>query len=245
MVTIPLVLRICRYQAICGDFGDLIHNTHITHLRFYLRLAPFTFILVSMSYIIVGLGNPGEEYIGTRHNTGRIVLDAVAKEVGIVDEFKFNKKLNAHVAETKIGKERVTLVEPDTFMNLSGKCVTQLVKSVKAAERLVVIYDDFALPLGRIKISFNRSSGGHNGVESIIKALKTEAFVRIRVGTAPEKANGDAKVPHGDEKVLKFILSKFKDDELKVLKKVGKRVAEAVEVLIRESREKAMSVYNA
>ncbi len=212
-----------------------------------------------MPYIIAGLGNPGEEYINTRHNTGRIVLEAVAKEFNIADAiensekggkvkgdfFDLNKKFNSHVAEGKIGKEKVTLIAPDTFMNNSGKAIAGLVKSVKAAERLVVIYDDFALPLGRIKIAFNRSSGGHNGVESIIKALKTEAFVRIRVGTAPEKSNGDAKVPHGDEKVLKFILSKFKDDELKELKKVSKRVAEAIEVLIKESREKAMSVYNA
>jgi PTH1 family peptidyl-tRNA hydrolase len=207
-----------------------------------------------MPYIIVGLGNPGEEYANTRHNTGRMVLETVAKELKLAesiesdskdDGFDFNKKLNAHTALGKIGKERVTLVAPDTFMNLSGKSVGQLVKSVKAAERLIVIYDDFALPLGRIKISFNRSSGGHNGVESIIKAVKTEAFTRVRVGTAPEKANGDAKVPHGDEKIERFILGKFKDDELKALKKVGKRVAEAVEVMIKESREKAMSVYNA
>ncbi len=204
-----------------------------------------------MPYIIAGLGNPGEEYVNTRHNTGRIVLEIVAKECGAAhsmregDGFVFNKKLNAYLVDTKIGKEKVILVAPDTFMNLSGKAIGQLVKSVKAAERLVVIYDDFNLPLGRIKISFNRSSGGHNGVESIIKAVKTEAFVRIRVGTAPEKANGDAKVPHGDQKIEKFILGKFKEDELKVLKKVSKRVAEAVEVLVRESREKAMSVYNA
>ena len=200
-----------------------------------------------MPYIIAGLGNPGEEYVNTRHNTGRIVLEAVAKEFakGSDGEFSYNKKVNGQVAEAKIGKEKVTFVAPDTFMNNSGKSVAQLVKSVKAAERLVVIYDDFNLPLGRIKISFNRSSGGHNGVESIIKAVKTEAFVRIRIGTAPEKANGDAKVPHGDEKVVKFILGPFKPDELKELKKVSKRVAEAVEVLIKESREKAMSVYNA
>jgi PTH1 family peptidyl-tRNA hydrolase len=203
---------------------------------------------IFMPYIIAGLGNPGEEYVGTRHNTGRIVLEAIAKELGKADsleEFDFNKKINAKVCDVKIGKEKVTLMAPETFMNNSGKSIAGLVKSVKAAERLVVIYDDFVLPLGRIKISFNRSSGGHNGVESIIKALKTEAFIRVRVGTAPEKASGDAKVPHGDEKVLKFILSKFKDDEMKALKKVGKKVAEAVEVIVKEGREKAMSVYNA
>lgn len=123
-----------------------------------------------MPYIIAGLGNPGEEYVNTRHNTGRIVLESIAKEFtdkkkfsGDDGAFSFNKKLNAHVAEAKIGKEKVTLIAPDTFMNLSGKAVAPLVKSVKAAEKLVVIYDDFNLPLGRIKVSFNRSSGGHNG----------------------------------------------------------------------------------
>lgn len=214
-------------------------------------------------YIIAGLGNPGEEYVRTRHNVGRIILENIAKELCDIesnlsngskkagagssrdDSFVFDKKINAQVAHGKIGKEQVLFVTPETFMNNSGKAVGLLVKSVKAAERLVVIYDDFNLPLGRIKISFNRSSGGHNGVESIIKAVKTEGFVRIRIGTAPEKANGQAKVPHGDDKVEKFILGDMKDDELKELKKVAKRVAEALVVLVKESREKAMSIYNA
>ncbi len=193
-----------------------------------------------MAYIIAGLGNPGEEYENTRHNTGRIILKSLTD-----DEFKFDKKINSLVGEIKVGKEKVKLVAPDTFMNNSGKAVGALVKSVKAAEKLIVIYDDFNFPLGKIRISYNRSSGGHNGVESIIKAVKTEAFVRIRIGVAPETAKGDAKVPHGDEKIEKFILGKFKDDEMKVIKKVCKTVAEAVEVLIKEGREKAMSVYNA
>ena len=154
-----------------------------------------------MPYIIAGLGNPGEEYENTRHNTGRIVLEAVRKEFG--GDFEFNKKLNAQVSEGKIGKEKVTFVAPDTFMNNSGKAIGQLVKSIKAAEKLVVIYDDFNLPLGRIRISYNRSSGGHNGIESIIKAVKTEAFLRIRVGTAPENAKGNARTPHGDDKIEK------------------------------------------
>lgn len=192
-----------------------------------------------MAYIIAGLGNPGEEYENTRHNTGRIILKSLTD-----DEFKFDKKINAQVSEMKVGKEKVKLVAPDTFMNNSGKAIAGLVKSVKAAEKLIVIYDDFNFPLGKIRISYNRSSGGHNGVESIIKAVKTEAFVRIRIGVAPETAKGDAKVPHGDEKIEKFILGKFKDDEMKVIKKVSKTVAEAVEVLIKEGREKAMSQFN-
>ena len=204
-----------------------------------------------MPYIIAGLGNPGEEYENTRHNTGRIVLNAVAKAFD-AEDFSFDKKMNALVAKGKIGKEKVTFIEPETFMNNSGKALVSMVKvkankklKLKTAANFVVIYDDFQLPLGRIKISFNRSSGGHNGLESVIKAVKTEAFVRIRVGTAAENAKGNARVPHGDEKVLKFILGKYKDDEMKELKKVSKKAAEAVEMIVKEGREKAMSVFNA
>ena len=193
-----------------------------------------------MAYIIAGLGNPGQEYDNTRHNTGRIILQSL-----VDDEFSFSKKNNALVSEMKIGKEKIKLIAPETFMNNSGKSVATVVKSIKAAEKLVVIYDDFNLPMGKIRISFNRSSGGHNGLESIIKAVKTEAFLRIRIGVAPETAKGTAKVPHGDEKIEKFILGKFKDDEMKVLKKTAKTVAEALEVLVKEGKEKAMSIYNA
>jgi PTH1 family peptidyl-tRNA hydrolase len=206
----------------------------------------YTFL---MSYIIAGLGNPGEEYENTRHNTGRIVLEAVRAEFG--DDFEYNKKLNAQVATGKISSEKVTFIAPDTFMNNSGKAIGPLVKvkmnkklKMKTADDLVVIYDDFNLPLGKIRISYNRSSGGHNGLESIIKAVKTEAFVRIRVGVAPEKSDGTAKTPHGDEKIEKFILGKLKDDEAKELKKVGKNVVAALETLVKEGREKAMSVFN-
>ena len=193
-----------------------------------------------MSYIIAGLGNPGQEYENTRHNIGRIVL------MSIFDvNFSFNKKINALDAEIKIGKEKVRLISPETFMNNSGKAIAHIVKSIKAAEKLIVIYDDFNLPLEKIRISYNRSSGGHNGLQSIIKALKTEAFIRIRIGVAPENAKGVAKVPHGDEKIEKFILGKLKDEETKVIKKVSKRVSEAIEVLIKEGKDKAMSIHNA
>jgi PTH1 family peptidyl-tRNA hydrolase len=204
-----------------------------------------------MPYIIAGLGNPGEEYENTRHNTGRIVLNSIAKELG-ADDFSFDKKTNALVAKGKVGKDKVTFIEPETFMNNSGKALASLVKvknnaklKSKTADDLVVIYDDFQLPIGRIKISYNRSSGGHNGLGSVIKAVKTEAFIRIRVGTAAENAKGDARVPHGDEKVMKFILGKYKDDEIKEIKKAAKKAAEAVEMIVKEGREKAMSVFNA
>jgi len=193
-------------------------------------------------FTIAGLGNPGKEYEGTRHNSGRIILDHIRKEWD--GEFEPDKKLNALVSEVKIGKEKATLVAPDTFMNNSGKAIGKLIKNEKAAEKLVVIYDDFQLPLGRMKISFNKSAGGHRGLDSVIKAVKTEAFTRIRIGTAPANSKGEAKVPHGDEKINKFILGKFKPDELKTIKKVAKRAAEAVEMIVKEGREKAMSVFN-
>ena len=203
-----------------------------------------------MSYIIAGLGNPGAEYENTRHNTGRIILDAIRKEYS-KDEFVFDKKLNALTSEAKVGKEKVLLVAPETFMNLSGKSLAPIVKiknntklKLKTADDLLVIYDDFQLPLGRMKISYNKSSGGHNGLESVIKSVKTEAFPRLRIGTAAAKNNGDAKVPHGDEKIEKFILGKFKDEELKELKKVAKKVVEVVELWVKDGRERATNLAN-
>lgn len=198
-----------------------------------------------MPYIIAGLGNPGEEYSETRHNTGRIMLDHIRNHYE-GEDFEFNKKLNADVSEINIGKkkEKVQLIAPNTFMNKSGSALSPLIKNQKSAEKLIVIYDDFQLPLGRIRISFNRSSGGHNGVESIIKSLKTEAFVRIRIGLSAANAKGVAKVPHGEDKIEKFILGKFKEAEIKELKKLSKKVIEAIEIIITESREKAMSIYN-
>ncbi len=197
-----------------------------------------------MTFIVTGLGNPGEEYRDTRHNTGRIVLENIRNHFK-GEEFEYKKKVNSLVSEIKIKKEKVVLLAPETFMNKSGAAVASFVKNVKAAQRLIVIYDDFQLPLGRIRISYNRSSGGHNGVESIIKAVKTEAFIRIRVGLSDADAKGVAKVPHGEEKIEKFILGKFKEEEIKEIKKLSKKIAEAIEMIVTESREKAMSVFNA
>jgi PTH1 family peptidyl-tRNA hydrolase len=173
--------------------------------------------------LIVGLGNPGEEYEKTRHNTGRIL-------VGLI--------------EPKLEKLKLKFLMPDNFMNNSGKAVAQLVKSKKDLKDLVVIYDDIDLPIGKMKISFNRSSGGHNGLGSIIKALKSEEFLRIRIGIAPTTPSGKLKKPHGEKEVIKFILGEYKKSELETLKKLSKKVAEAVEVIFTESKDKAMSIYN-
>ena len=193
-----------------------------------------------MSYTIVGLGNPGAEYENTRHNTGRLALLVFAKAHNF-PEFAPDKKTKALISEGKVGKEKVLLMEPETFMNKSGVSVLPLIKSKKAAEHLVVIHDDLDIPFGTFKISFNKSSGGHRGVESIIKAVKTESFVRIRVGISPANAKGVAKKPKGEEAVNKFILAKFKPAELDEFKKVFKRIAAALTAVVTEGREKAMS----
>ncbi len=179
-------------------------------------------------WYIVGLGNPGEEYKATRHNAGRIALHAFQDSA---DE----KFLRA---------KKVTLITPETFMNKSGDAVRGLVKSKKAAEQLVVLHDDLDIPFGSYKISFNKSSGGHRGVESVIKAVKTQAFVRVRIGICPVTPSGKLKKPHGEAVVEKLILGKFTPAQLAVLKKLCKKISEALTVLVSDGRDKAMSQYN-
>ena len=193
------------------------------------------------NYIVVGLGNPGEEYIETRHNMGRMVLDSFVKK-NDWSEWEMDKKLNSLVSDGKIGKNKVLLLKPETFMNKSGEAIKSLVKTKKAAETLVVIHDDLDLPLGKIKISFNKSSGGHKGVESIIRAIKTEAFIRLRLGISNETASGKIKKPQGEEKVIDAILGDFKKTENNDLKKVIKKSVLALELIIKEGREKATSM---
>ena len=173
--------------------------------------------------LVVGLGNPGDEYEKTRHNTGRIL-------VGIL--------------ENKMSDNKIKCLTPDTFMNKSGLAVAKLVKTKKDLENLVVIYDDIDLPLGKMKISFNRSSGGHNGVGSIIKSLKSEEFLRIRVGIAPATPYGKIKKPSGEKAVLNFLLGEFKKPELELIKKQSKKIAEIIEVIFTDGKDKAMSVFN-
>ncbi len=203
-----------------------------------------------MTYIIVGLGNPGEEYKDTRHNAGRMVLEEFARAIG-ADDFVFDKKRNALVSEGMVKKEKVMLSSPETFMNKSGSALGKLVKVTKSktykkgvAGNLVVIHDDLDIPLGKFKISFNKSSGGHKGVESIIKAVGTEAFVRVRMGISPETAGGKLKKPTGGEVVGDFIVAPFKKAELELIKKTAKKVSEGLSVLVEHGREKAMSEFN-
>jgi peptidyl-tRNA hydrolase, PTH1 family len=173
-------------------------------------------------YIVVGLGNPGEEYALTRHNTGRMAADFLAEKV-----------------------KGIKVFTPDTFINRTGSAVAKVVKSKKAAEKLIVIYDDLDLPLGGMKISFNRGSGGHNGLESIIKALKTREFIRIRVGIGAVTSSGKKKDrPNGGAELEKYILGEFKKSEMDELKKVFKNIATAVEEIIDNGYESAMTKFN-
>lgn len=195
-----------------------------------------------MAYIIVGLGNPGEEYEVTRHNTGRMLVEWFGKSLDA--EWKEDGKLKVKSAKLKVGKQTVVLVLPDTYMNNSGKAVKAFVENQKQAEKMLVIYDDLDLPFGKSKISFNKSSGGHKGIDSIIKAIKTEKFARIRVGISPTTPSGKIKKPSGEEQVTKVILGKFKDEEIKELKKLSKKVHEALTTFVNDGLEIAMNGFN-
>ena len=178
------------------------------------------------SYIIFGLGNPGEKYANTRHNAGRIVASEIAKRLAD------NKKVKFVTPDAKI------------MMNTSGKSLAGLVKTKKDASKLIVIHDDLDLPIGKLKISWNRGTGGHRGLESILRQIKTTEFIRFRLGIAPVTPSGKTKKPSGEEKVLKHILGEFKPPELKILKNLSKKASEAMEVIVGESLEKAMTLFN-
>lgn len=200
-------------------------------------------ILPRMSWVIMGLGNPGEEYEGTRHNAGRMALQYFAKKSG-ASAWKEHKTSGSLTTGTHVGKTLLALVLPDTFMNKSGVAASKFVKSVRAAEKLVVVYDDLDLPLGKIKLSFDRGSGGHKGVESITRAVRTKKFTRIRIGVSPATASGKLRKPEAGEEVVDFILNRFKASELEDLKKVFKVVSEAVETIVTEGPMIAMNRFN-
>lgn len=193
--------------------------------------------------LIVGLGNPGKEYEKTRHNAGRIILEYIAKANDFGD-WKNDMKTKSLRAKGQVDSEKFDFMLPETFMNNSGNAVAGVIDDKKKLKNLVVVYDDLDIPVGSLKISFNRSSGGHNGLESVIKKVKSKEFVRIRVGVSPHTPTGKLKKPSGEDAVLKFLLGAFKDDELKTLKKQSKQIAEILVCLSAESKDKAMTLYN-
>ncbi|MBI5401176.1 MAG: aminoacyl-tRNA hydrolase [Candidatus Yonathbacteria bacterium] len=207
-----------------------------------------------MQYIIVGLGNPGEEYANTRHNAGRMVVEQFRTKNDF-PEWTADKSLKALVSKSSWGKYKVILLMPDNFMNVSGKSVAPLVKNAKDADlpaaaslaqagRTIVVYDDLDLPLGSMKISFNRSSGGHKGVESVIKALKTRAFARLRIGVCPTTPSGKLRKPKGEQELIDFIVGPFKKAEADEMKKVIKKGAETLAIILDLGREIATGKAN-
>lgn len=182
--------------------------------------------------LIVGLGNPGRQYARNRHNVGFQCLDRLAQAYNL--SFA-QRRARASLASGKIADVRVVLAKPLTYMNLSGQAVGQLVSFYKLSlEDILVIYDDLDLPLGTIRLRPEGGSGGHKGMHSIIEALGSQAFPRLRVGIG--------RPPDND--AVSYVLSDFTADEQITLESVYERVVAAVELFLREGIEAAMNVYN-
>lgn len=185
------------------------------------------------NWLIVGLGNPGPEYQGTRHNLGFMVVDRLAV------------RLNTHVKRDEcrsligrgvIDNETVELAKPQTYMNLSGEAVScLLVKGGRSVERLLVISDDLALPFGAMRIRPKGTHGGHNGLRSIIDVLSTQEFIRLRIGILPEHQVSDAK---------RFVLENFTKKDTETLENMLEKSADAVEAVVKEGVDAAMARFN-
>jgi PTH1 family peptidyl-tRNA hydrolase len=154
-------------------------------------------------------------------------------------------KLKLYITDGKIGRHNIIAILPNAFMNNSGGVVKKYVTSKKKAERLIVIYDDIDLPLGRIKINKSRGDGGHNGIASLIKSLQTRDFIRIRVGVSPKvRGSNEPKKPKGEKKVLDYLMSDFKKQEMIALELLSKEVAGAIETIVEDGLDAAMNEYN-
>lgn len=184
--------------------------------------------------LIVGLGNPGIEYESTPHNLGFLAIDRIADDLGVTVR---NRQCRALTARAVMGDEPVLLAKPETFMNLSGDSVRALVAKheAKPESDLIVIQDELDFPLGTLRIHRQRSSAGHNGIESIIEALGTQDFLRIRIGVAP-----DRKVEDGQ----RYLLSPMRKAQLKVVGEMLDTAAEAVKTILKDGPAAAMNRFN-
>jgi peptidyl-tRNA hydrolase, PTH1 family len=186
-------------------------------------------------YLIVGLGNPGSEYERTRHNLGFMLIDKLAGATGV----KVNRReCRSLVGSAVIEGERVKLVKPQTFMNLSGEAVACVLAKAGAEESsgsLIVMSDDLALPFGTIRLRARGSAGGHNGLKSIIGALGSDEFIRLRIGIQPEHPVSDTR---------RFVLDEFPRADRAAVDEVIERAAGAVHAVLRDGLAKAMSIYN-
>lgn len=183
-------------------------------------------------YIIAGLGNPGLLYRKSRHNAGFQAIDVLAERLGA----RLTKKgMEGLYCETKIGSERVVLVKPQTYMNLSGNCLQKLAHFYKVApENVIVIYDDFDLPLGSLRIRANGSAGTHNGMRSVVACLNSENFPRIRIGMGAS----------GDTFLRDYVLEKPSKEEQKRLEEAFLHAAEAAEMIVSGQISKAQMAFN-
>jgi len=184
--------------------------------------------------LIVGLGNPGIEYQFTPHNLGFLTIDRIANGPGI--EVR-NRQCRALTARTTIAGEPVVLAKPETYMNLSGLSVRELVAEhqVDVQRDLIVIYDELDLPLGTIRIRQRGSSAGHNGMESILDALGTDEYLRIRLGIAPDRKVADS---------VQYVLTPFRRAQERVVDEILDTAVQAVEVILKEGPAAAMNRFN-
>lgn len=182
-------------------------------------------------FLIIGLGNPGKEYENTRHNIGFEAIDYLAKEYNI----QLNRtKFKGVCGEGFIGTEKVIILKPSTYMNLSGESIRAAMDFYKLSEEdVLVIYDDISLEVGKIRIREKGSAGGHNGIKSTISHLGTDVFSRIKIGVGQPKGN-----------LVNHVLGKFSKEEQEVLDETLEAVVKATEVLIKYDTKEAMNKYN-
>jgi len=183
--------------------------------------------------LIVGLGNPGDEYRLTPHNLGFMVVDRLASDCGVRAR---RLESQALTVATELAGKRVVLAKPQTYMNLSGQAVGRLLSNYElATAELLVVVDEIELPLGMLRIRPRGSAGGHNGLKSIIAALGTEDFARLRIGVRPDRVVDD---------YVSYLLSPFRPRDLKPLEEMVDQASEAVRVILSEGVAKAMNQYN-
>ena len=183
--------------------------------------------------IIVGLGNPGSRYDDTRHNAGFMVIDNLAKKLNV----KMDKNAFQGIIGTgKIDNEKVILAKPQTYMNLSGECVSEILKFYKVPlENLIVVYDDIDIKLGKIKIRPSGSAGTHNGMRNIISLINSENFVRVRVGTDKPQQGID---------LADYVLMKLKTEEKTIMDEATENASKAIIEIVKNGCQKAMNLYN-
>jgi PTH1 family peptidyl-tRNA hydrolase len=182
-------------------------------------------------WLIIGLGNPGERYAETRHNLGFMLIDLLARKTQATVR---REECRALIGRVEIENEIVELVKPQTYMNLSGEAVAGLLQKRENA-KIIVVSDDLALPLGKIRIRPKGSDGGHNGLKSIIACLRTQDFIRLRIGIQPEHPLSDTR---------RFVLEKFSKTDWETVEKVLEDSADAIRAIIRDGVEKAMAKFN-